>query len=273
MDNQLEKIAQDIYHVAVLAGEAILPYYHRIKEIQVQYKADDSPLTAADEAAHDVIAQHLEHYVVFDKAIPVLSEEGGTYALAEKFSWQHYWCVDPLDGTKEFVNGHSEFTVNIALIEQHQPILGVIYSPVLKTGYVAWKGGGAYRRESNTITQIHTAQPVHQPLQVIASRRHGIEQIDRVLSQLPEHHRVYRGSALKFCEIAQGTADIFLRTTLTCEWDNAAGQCIVEEAGGSLFHFDLSPVRYNTSLSLKTNPMVVVGDPSYAWRNLFQQEK
>lgn len=269
INNELEKIALDVYEIAVLAGEAILPFYYRIKAIDLQYKSDNSPLTAADEAAHQVIVRHLAQYVAFGQTIPVLSEEGEEYSLAEKFSWPYYWCVDPLDGTKEFINGNNEFTVNIALIKAHKPILGILYSPVLKIGYVAWKGGGAYCKTAEAMERIYTARPVKAPLHVVSSRRHGTKQVEKLLSMLPDHHRVYRGSALKFCEIAQGTADVFLRTTPTCEWDNAAGQCIVEEAGGAVYQLDFTPVLYNTTLSCKTAPVIVVGDPNYAWSKFF----
>lgn len=271
MNNTLEKIAYDVYQTAVAAGEAILPYYEKVKDLELEYKEDDSPLTAADMASHAVIERQLAHYVVYDKTIPILSEEGEAHSLAEKLSWQSYWCVDPLDGTKEFVKGHSEFTVNIALIEQHQPIIGVIYAPALKIGYMAWKKGGAYYCHHELRERIQVKTPVQEPLRVIASRRHGVPQIEAILNQLPSYTLMSRGSALKFCGIARGEADLFLRTTQTGEWDNAAGQCIVEEAGGAVFHFDLSPVRYNNSLSYKTNPIIVVGDTSFAWQSLLSE--
>lgn len=267
--NELAQIAQKVYDVAVLAGESILPFYLDKSKADVQYKSDNSPLTAADQAAHEVIHSHLSKMFVFDQVLPVLSEEGGKLSLSNKLEWDAYWCVDPLDGTKEFINGSKEFTVNIALIKAKQPILGVIYAPVLKEGYLAFKQGGAYRCQSNEKVLIKTQVPPADTKRIIVSRRHGIAQIEGLLAKIPEHKRLNRGSALKFCEIAKGSADLFLRTTETCEWDNAAGQCIVEEAGGALFHFDLSAVQYNIELSLKTKPLIVVGDPTYPWKGLF----
>lgn len=258
-------VAEDIYQLAKKAGAVIMPFYHDKSQIDIAYKSDNSPLTAADKASHEVIDAALKEYLISGFAFPVLSEEGDEQQIDQKSSWETYWCVDPLDGTKEFISGRKEFTVNIALVENHRPILGVIYAPVLDEGYLAWRGGGAYQYSAQVKKSIMCQQPVHEPLQVIVSRRHGIQSLEEIMSRLPSHERLNRGSALKFCQIANGSADLFLRTTDTCEWDNAAGQCIVEEAGGRLFHFDMTPVRYNIARTIKTKPIVVVGDPSYSW--------
>lgn len=266
-ESHLKKVAEDIYQLSVLAGQAILPYYHEEKDIQIAYKADDSPLTEADKASHQVIFAFLKDYRINHETIPILSEEGDEQSLEEKRGWRRYWCIDPLDGTKEFIHGQKEFTVNIALIEDHQPIVGVIYAPVIREGYVAWRNGGAYAVTEKGWQPTQVRRPPNQTLRVIVSRRHGIAEVEQLLGKLPDYKRFNRGSALKFCEIAKGAADLFLRTTETCEWDNAAGQCIVEEAGGRLFHFDQTPVSYNNTLSMKTKPIVVVGDPEYPWEH------
>lgn len=271
MEPDLKIIAEHVYRVAVAAGEAILPYHYREQEIELEYKADASPLTAADKAAHNVIEQQLKNYVVFERPIPILSEEGDKQSEAEKLSWKTYWCVDPLDGTQEFIRKRDEFTVNIALIENHVPIIGVIYSPVNKEGYMAWRGGGAYQEVAGKMMRIKTQQPAKEPLRIVASRRHGIHNIQDILDHLKDYKMVSRGSALKFCEVARGGADLFLRATETCEWDNAAGQCIAEEAGARLFHFDFTPVRYNDSLTMLTQPLIVVGDPTFDWQSLLSK--
>lgn len=271
MAADLKTIAEHVYHTAVAAGEAILPYYHREQDIELEFKADDSPLTAADKAAHDVIERALKNYVVFDGSIPILSEEGEGLSDAEKFSWASYWCVDPLDGTQEFIRKSDEFAVCIALIENHVPIIGVIYSPVTKEGYVAWRGGGAYQEVDGEMVLIRAQQPANQPLRIVASRRHGVHSVQDILDHLKDYQMVSRGSALKFCEIACGRVDLFLRATETSEWDNAAGQCIAIEAGARLFHFDFTPVRYNEKLSMLTQPLIVVGDPALDWQSLLSK--
>tara|TARA_R110002110_G_scaffold65206_4_gene179947 strand:- start:28238 stop:29065 length:828 start_codon:yes stop_codon:yes gene_type:complete len=268
MDLDLKTITEHVYLTAVAAGEAILPYHYRQQDIELEYKPDDSPLTAADKAAHNVIEQQLKNYVVFDGPIPILSEEGDEQSEAEKLSWKTYWCVDPLDGTQEFIRKREEFTVNIALIQNHLPIIGVIYSPVNQEGYMAWRGGGAYQAIAGKMEPITTQRPVENPLRIVASRRHGVHNVQDILDHLKDYKMISRGSALKFCEVACGKADLFLRATQTCEWDNAAGQCIAEEAGARLFHFDFTPVRYNESLSMLTQPLIVVGDPTFDWQSL-----
>jgi len=272
MGSDLAAIAEHVYRTAVAAGEAILPYYHREQDIELEFKADNSPLTAADKAAHTVIERALKNYVVFDSPIPILSEEGEGSSEVEKLSWTTYWCVDPLDGTQEFIRKSDEFAVCIALIDNHVPIIGVIYSPVTKEGYVAWRGGGAYQKlADDDMVRIKAQQPAKHPLRIVASRRHGVHSVQDILDHLQDFEMVSRGSALKFCEVACGRVDLFLRATQTSEWDNAAGQCIAIEAGARLFHFDFTPVRYNESLSILTQPLIVVGDPAFDWQSLLSE--
>lgn len=264
MSADLRAISQYVFEVAKQAGEAIMPFHFREQDIELEFKEDDSPLTAADMAAHQAIVSALRGYAVGSAPVPILSEESENATAKEKMKWETYWCVDPLDGTQEFIRQREEFTVNIALIDKQKPIIGVIYAPVNREGYVAWQGGGAYEIKDDEWKPLKTAR-VHEPLRVIASRRHGLENIQSILDNFQNKKMISRGSALKFCEVAKGGADLFLRATQTSEWDNAAGQCIAEEAGAKVFHFDFSPVRYNTSLSFLTNPLIVVGDQNYHW--------
>jgi len=258
------------------AGDAILEVYHDAKGIHVESKADDSPLTQADLAAHRILDAGLSSLL---GGLPVLSEEGEQRPYRERKLWHRYWLIDPLDGTKEFIQRNGEFTVNVALIEAGEPVLGVVHIPVRGTTYTGLKGRGAYKHADGQSQAIHTRSAVNsiaqqQPLEVLTSRRHGVEALapllQRLVQQLAPINTQHAGSSLKLCLIAEGIADFYPRLAPTCEWDTAAAQAVVEAAGGSVVSFDrgythLNRLHYNQKDSLLNPSFYVFGDPNIDW--------
>ena len=248
--------------LAHLAGEKILEIYNS-EEFSVQEKADKSPLTAADLASHHAILDGLQ---ALTPAIPVLSEESANLPFAERKAWQRYWLVDPLDGTREFIKRNGEFTVNIALIESGVPVLSVVHVPVSGTSYSACRGLGAFK-------QVPGAEPCPirvrklgaGPVMVVGSRSHRGDSLVRFLEKLGEHEMVGMGSSLKLCLVAEGEADLYPRLGPTSEWDTAAAQCVVEQAGGYVTDTDMQPLRYNSKDSLLNPYFLVFGDDSRDW--------
>lgn len=234
------------------AGEKILEVYHSA-DFEVETKEDQSPLTLADRLAHECIIKHLR---LTD--LPILSEEGRDIPYLERKDWEYFWMVDPLDGTKEFIKKNGEFTVNIALIYQGEVILGVVYCPVLDKLYYARQGEGAYLSINKTSTQIQTSAGKHTALtRVVASRSHMNEETEAFISQYPQVELLNMGSSLKFMLVAEGKADVYPRMAPTMEWDTAAAQIIVEEAGGSVVQYETQEkMRYNKENLL--NPYFVV---------------
>ena len=243
------------------AGAAILRIYEQ--EFSVEKKGDDSPLTAADLAAHRCIMEALEKLT---PEIPRLSEEGAAIPFAERSRWPRYWLIDPLDGTREFIKRNGEFTVNIALIEDGRPTLGVVHTPVLGRTYYAAVGAGAWQQAQGKQPEaIHCTKTAAIP-RIVASRSHVTAELEALLSRLPQHEAMNTGSSLKFCLVAEGKADFYPRLGPTSEWDTAAGQCVVEQAGGSVTLTDGEPLRYNTKDSLLNPSFLVQGEPAFPWR-------
>lgn len=257
----LQQLTEATLDIARGAGQRIMAVYET--DFAVQEKADDSPLTQADLAAHKHIVAGL-HELTPD--IPVLSEESARVPFAVRGSWTRYWLVDPLDGTREFVKRNGEFTVNIALIHQHRPVSGAIYAPVLNTGYHAWKGGGAWRSHAQQgAERIEARSLTDAAITVAGSRSHAGPRTREFLARVGEVHLMPRGSSLKFCLIAEGTADLYVRLGPTSEWDSAAGQCIVEESGGQVTDTKMQPLRYNTKDSLLNPEFFVFGRNHRDW--------
>ena len=249
--------------IAREAGDKILAIYH--SDFAVARKGDDSPLTEADLAAHHHIKAALAGLT---PDIPLLSEEGAQIPFAERRGWPRFWLVDPLDGTRDFVKRNGEFTVNIALIEDHCPRLAAIHVPVSGVGYSAARGLGAHRHEAGQSRAIH-CRKVAQPPTFVVSKSHRTPELDAFLARAPAHEAVSRGSSLKFCLVAEGSADLYPRTGPTCEWDTAAGQCIAECAGAQVLTLpDWQPMRYNRRETLLNPGFVVIGDPDYGWRRV-----
>ncbi len=251
-----------VRRLAVEAGARILEVYD--SDFAVQHKADQSPLTEADMAAHRHILAGLQQLT---PDIPVLSEESASVPYAERRQWRRYWLVDPLDGTREFVKRNGEFTVNIALIEDGRPVLGVVQVPVLDIQYYACAGGGAWRQDDAGTPQRLQVRPLDGgPIRVAGSRSHRGDSLQRFLARIGEHELISMGSSLKLCLVAEGRADVYPRLGPTSEWDTAAAQCVVEQAGGQVTDLDLQPLRYNTKDSLLNPHFLVFGDARRDWR-------
>lgn len=266
---QLAKWAEHAFALAMQAGEQILIHYHSEAPLVPDYKTDHSPITIADRAAHDMIVAGLVDYVLDEEgAAPLLSEEGRQIPFLERQHWSRYWCIDPLDGTKEFIARNDEFTVNIALIVNHEPVIGIVYVPAQRLGYLAWRGGGAYCQAQGQRTRLLTQSPPSKPLRVLVSRHHGITEMQPWLARLGPLDCITQGSALKFCTIAGGHADLLLRLSPTSEWDNAAGHCILEEAGGAVFSLEGQPLTYNRAGILEQSRFIAVGDKNYPWKQV-----
>ncbi len=265
-------LLEQIITLAQRAGEAILDVYDG-DQFNVQTKSDESPVTAADLAAHGVLVSGLRNLL---PDVPVLSEEGVIPPFHERARWQRYWIVDPLDGTKEFIQRNGEFTVNIALIENHIPVLGVVYVPVTGVVYAGLAGAGAFKDVDGVRRSIRV-RPLPPPgeVTVVASRRHGADTVEALLARLADQlgsmRAVSMGSSLKLCLVAEGVADFYPRLALTCEWDTAAAQAVVEAAGGAVLDIDLAPMRYNTKEGLLNPFFYVVGDQTFAWSTLLNK--
>ncbi len=252
---------EDVRALAAEAGRRILDVYERA--FTVMHKADRSPLTEADHAAHETIAAGLLRYT---PEIPLLSEESAAVDYTERARWPRYWLVDPLDGTKEFVNRNGEFTVNIALIENARPVLGVVYVPVLALCYYGCRGAGAFKQRGNEPARRLVARRYDgcsKPI-VVASRSHASPRLAHFLAAIGEHDLVSMGSAMKLCLVAEGAADVYPRLGPTMEWDTAAAQCVVEEAGGRVTDWQGRPLVYNKP-DLHNPPFVVSGAGDYDW--------
>lgn len=253
--------------IARVAAAAILDIYDG--EFAVERKADASPLTAADLAAHHAILAGLARLT---PDIPVLSEESADeVGVEQRRGWERLWLVDPLDGTREFVKRNGEFSVNLALIERGEPVFGVVLAPVGGALWHGARGGHAYRRDGDQERRIRVQAPPAQPLRVAASRSHHSQRSDDFLARA---HReapggiamVSLGSSLKFCRIAEGSLDLYPRFGPTSEWDTAAGQCVLEAAGGELLDPQGRPFRYNQRDSLLNGDFIALGDASLPWR-------
>src|ERR1700691_3472358 len=233
----LPALASALMPIVALAGAAIMRVYQD-EGFAVQRKEDDSPLTLADLESQRVIIEGLERIT---PDIPILSEESAQAPWSERRTWRELWVVDPLDGTREFVKRNGEFTVNIALVEAFEPVLGVVYAPARAVLYGAARGCGAFRRAANgERTAIHACSKAPARLRVLGSRSHGDAVLDRMLARLGEQERLHVGSALKFGLLAEGSGDLYVRRGPTWEWDTAAGQAVVLEGGGCVV--DLSGV-------------------------------
>ena len=241
--NEIENIAKE-------AGETIMEIYNR--DFSIAYKDDKSPLTEADLASHEVIMRGLEKY-----GMPILSEEGKEISYEERKKWEYYWCIDPIDGTKEFIKKNGEFTVNIALIHHDMPVLGVVYAPALGDMYAAKQGEGAFKNGQEL--PLSRNSDLSEKTRVVASKSHLSEETQAFIDALDtrEVEQVSKGSSLKLCMVAEGEADIYPRLAPTMEWDTAAADAVVRESGKMTYIFASgTPVRYNKENLL--NPWFIV---------------
>ena len=273
-----ERLLEPVAAIAAEAGRAILEIYDQTFE--VTHKADHSPLTEADLASHRVIRDALARLT---PDIPLLSEESADIAFDVRSRWPEYWLVDPLDGTKEFVNRNGEFTVNIALIRGHDPVLGVVHVPVSGVTYTGVvdgvAGGGATRRSADGPAgnlappihlPIHVRVPCADPVRVVGSRSHANPALVRYLEPLGDYELVSMGSSLKFCLLAEGAADFYPRLGPTSEWDTAAAHAVVLAAGGRIVTLDGRPLQYNLKASFLNPEFLVIADPGRDWLALFR---
>ena len=257
----LKSFIEPIVALAEDAGRAILEVYST--NFEVQSKADESPLTQADLASHYCIVEGLEQLT---PGLPIISEESGLPDFEERRRWDRYWLIDPLDGTKEFVNRNGEFTVNIALIENNRPVFGVVHVPVHHKTYVGCENVGAERRNGDRPPEpIRVAAASRDPVRVVGSRSHRGASLDAYLEGLGEHDMVPMGSSLKFCVIAEGGADLYPRLGPTSEWDTAAAQAVVEQAGGSVVTLDGKPMTYNAKSDMLNPYFFVIGAADRDW--------
>ena len=262
MHQELAKLIQPVVDIAARAGDAILAVYGS-ENFGVETKGDNSPLTLADKASHDTIVAALQKLT---PTIPILSEEDSDIAWAERSAWPQYWLIDPLDGTKEFIKRNGEFTVNIALIQGHEAVLGVVHVPVKNRCFYGYRGAGSFERDAaGDVRPIHAAAHAESPLRVVGSRSHRGELLDAYLGKLGDHVMVPMGSSLKLCLIATGEADIYPRLGPTSEWDTAAAQAVVECAGGKVVGIDGEPIKYNAKENILNPHFLVYGDTSRDW--------
>jgi len=262
-EQDLRALLPPVIDLAHRAGEAILEVYNSDDGYAVEDKADKSPLTAADVASHDLIDAGLRE---LRPDLPILSEESSEVPYDERAGWTTYWLVDPLDGTREFIKRNGEFTVNIALIRDGVPLLGVVHAPVIDVYYYAVQGYGAWKQDNDAeATPIHVQPLADGPVRVAGSRSHANERLAAFLDRIGEHELRPMGSSLKSCLIAEGAADLYPRLGPTSEWDTAAAQAVVEAAGGHVTDTAMNPLRYNQKESLLNPEFFVFGDDSRDW--------
>lgn len=268
-------LLQDLNRIAKQAGDAILEVYNRPGDLNVDKKSDDSPITEADLAAHHILEAELKKLT---PDIPFLSEESEMPSFEQRSQWTRYWLVDPLDGTKEFVNRNGEFTVNIALIESNKPVAGVVYVPVTDVCYYGATKFGAFKSEGDSEPQQISTRSMAEKTGstiVVASRRHGAEKLDAALelieAEFGTSELTNMGSSLKLCLVAEGKADIYPRLAPTCEWDTAAAQAVLEAAGGIVVDPKMAVFEYNRKEELLNPFFYAIGDTEADWEKIINK--
>lgn len=265
---QYERLVDGVLDACRTASRKILEIYGR-DDFEVERKDDSSPLTEADMASHHTLVDALAELT---PDIPVLSEESAEVAFETRRHWTRLWVVDPLDGTREFIKRNGEFTINVALVEDQRPVLGVIVVPVQDVAYSGIAGAGARRwarlaagPDEPAPEPIATRRPPADPPVVLGSRSHANPRTEAYFEQLGPHEKISRGSALKFCAVAEGLADFYPRLGPTSEWDTAAGHAIVVAAGGRVWLPDGRELRYNARPTTLNGDFLVAGDPGARW--------
>lgn len=272
MTKDLSHLLPQVIEIARSAGQMILEIYEK-KQYEAYTKSDETPVTSADIAAHKFITERLSDLT---PDIPVLSEEDADISLEQRAQWERYWLVDPLDGTQEFIARSGDFATIIALVDNNRPTMGVVYGPVSGVTYYAYNGKGAWKiPDMSDSFKIHTHKH-EQPEQSIAiaiSRRQDINRITNRMSSAWNYDLIPLGSAaLKACLVAEGAVDCYLRLGPTGEWDTAATQCIVEEAGGRILSTQLEPLSYNERETLENPNFIVLGDADLPWNEILQRK-
>lgn len=261
----LIELLPTIIKLAQQAGQVTLPYWRNA--VAVEKKLDDSPVTAADLAANQIIMTGL---ATLTPDIPILSEEDSTIDFTIRETWQQWWLIDPLDGTKEFIEGNTDFTINIALIDQGRVIFGVVFIPATNYCYFGGKDIGAWQIDDQGKKQaIHCREADNQQLSIVASRRHSSEKQQLLLERLQDIAPISlknAGSSLKFCLVAEGKADCYPRFAPTCQWDTAAAQGVLEGAGGSVLTETGQPLNYIAKQDYLNPNFIALGNMPQ-WKN------
>jgi 3'(2'), 5'-bisphosphate nucleotidase len=267
-DISTPELLEGVMHIARAAAREILAIY--ATEFTASDKNDRSPLTAADTASHQLISRRL---AALTPGTPILSEESADIPYSTRKKWDRYWLVDPLDGTREFIKRNGEFTINIALIERHAPVLGVVQVPARDICYYAARGVGAFKRENDRPPRQIKVKVTSAGSYVVAgSRSHGSDRQNAFIDRLEGKVELLNiGSSLKFCFVAEGLVDIYPRFGPTSEWDTAAAQCVVEQAGGVVVDTLFKPLRYNTGESLINPDFLAIADRDFDWRPYLKQ--
>ena len=262
--DDFKELIPEVNTIALGAGKTIKQYFN--SDFEVKFKPDKSPVTTADLAAHQYIAEHLN---TLTPNLPQLSEESVHIEFEQRSAWKTYWLIDPLDGTREFIKNNPDFTVNIALIHKNEPVLGVIYLPVYNQLYFATRGNGAYKSDDHCSHQaISVDRQKKATMRICGSRAGHGKSMQQFLLNIGHHELISRGSSIKSCLVAEGSADIYPRFGPTWEWDTAAAQCIVEQAGGKLMDFELNSLQYNKK-SLLNPSFIAVGNHDENWQKYF----
>lgn len=259
--HDLKELIDPVIQIAYQAGKAIMEVYD--SGFEVEEKPDHTPVTEADMAANEIIESSLKELTPH---LPILTEEAKPIPYSEREKWSRYWLIDPLDGTREFIKRNGEFTVNIALVDGDESVLGVVYAPVIGVLYYAAKGQGAFKQAStNEPVPISVREKCSGKTIIACGRSHPSEEMQNLIKNLGEHEIIRVGSALKSCLVAEGKADLYARLGPTSEWDTAAAQCVVEEAGGAITNTVMERLRYNCKDDLLNPHFFVVGDLSVKW--------
>ncbi len=272
MTKDLSHLLPQVIEIARSAGQLILDIYQK-KQYEAYTKSDQTPVTSADIAAHKLITERLSELT---PDIPVLSEEAADISLEQRAQWQRYWLVDPLDGTQEFIARSGDFATIIALVDNNQPTMGVVYGPVSGVTYYAYRGKGAWKipdMSESVRVKTHKHENPGQSIAIAISRRQDINRITSRMSSAWNYELIPLGSAaLKACLVAEGAVDCYLRLGPTGEWDTAATQCIVEEAGGRILNTHLEPLSYNERETLENPNFIVLGDEALPWDDILQRK-
>jgi len=267
-DIRLKELVNPVCEISKQAGAEIMKIY--AQGFEIEEKQDHSPLTTADLASHRLILESLEKLT---PDIPILSEESTSISFAERSSWENYWLIDPLDGTREFIKRNGEFTVNIALVTDSSVSLGVVYVPVQDICYFASRNQGAYKQEQNQEAKnikARSSTPTNKPT-ICGSRSHAGKSLQALQDKIGQFDLISMGSSIKMCLVAEGVADIYPRFGPTSEWDTAAAHCVVNEAGGEIVDMNLQTLQYNTKDSLLNPSFLAVGDMNNQWRDFLSE--
>ena len=263
---KLDQLIENVVDISVSAGAEILRYFR--SDFGIENKSNNSPVTDADIAANDIIVSGLKE---LEPRLPIVSEEMKLPHFSNRSRWRHYWLIDPIDGTKAFIRGDDEFTVNIALIEGTAPVLGVVHCPVAQVTYWGVAGLGAYRIDEvqKTIEAIQVREFTENPVKLIVSKFRGNKKVQKYVETLKKQSiecQIFRlSSSYKFCRVAEGAIDLFPNFGVISEWDVAAGHCVVECAGGTMEDFNGNAIEYNKR-NINVPPFLVYGSGDFSWR-------